>query len=192
MSLYQVFSDLYALYILSQSAHWRAKGEMYYGDHLLFQRIYEGISAEIDLVAEKMLGTGESDNLLSPKSIIIGTSKSLTMMTEGSDASALMVAESKFLSNLATVISSGGLSEGVQNMLQGIADKHEEHVYLLSRRLGAEQLQGLSSVSVTAVPVATEAKKKKKKGWFIGGPISTGPGNPGFDSSSGGGDGGSV
>jgi DNA-binding ferritin-like protein len=187
MTLHNVFSDLYALYVLSQSAHWCAKGEMYYGDHLLFQRMYETIATEIDLVAEKMLGTGEKDNLLTPKSIIIGAAKSITMMTNGSDASALMIAETKFLTNLVSVLSDASLSEGVKNMLQGIADKHEEHVYLLSRRLGAEQLQGFS-----AVVVSTEAKKKKKKkGWFVGGPISTGPDNPGFNSSAGdGGEGG--
>ena len=38
------------------TTHWQAKGENYYGNHLLFQRIYEGMQGEIDTLAEKIVG----------------------------------------------------------------------------------------------------------------------------------------
>ena len=38
-----------------QSTHWQVFGESFYGDHLMFQRLYESLDDEIDTVAEKMV-----------------------------------------------------------------------------------------------------------------------------------------
>jgi DNA-binding ferritin-like protein len=38
------------------TSHWQVKGPNFYGNHLLFQRIYEGIQAEVDTLAEKIVG----------------------------------------------------------------------------------------------------------------------------------------
>jgi DNA-binding ferritin-like protein len=38
------------------TTHWQAKGPNAYGNHLLFSRLYEGIQAEIDTLAEKIVG----------------------------------------------------------------------------------------------------------------------------------------
>ena len=48
LSLASLGTMLHALLLLHQSAHWQVRGPTYYGDHLLFQRIYEGIAKEID------------------------------------------------------------------------------------------------------------------------------------------------
>jgi len=55
-ALTAVLVDLLATYRLMQSLHWQASGASYYGDHLLYQRIYEGISKEIDSVGERLVG----------------------------------------------------------------------------------------------------------------------------------------
>lgn len=39
-----------------QQSHWQARGEPAYGDHLLFQRLYESVEGHIDTLAEKMVG----------------------------------------------------------------------------------------------------------------------------------------
>jgi hypothetical protein len=39
-----------------QTAHWQAGGDAAYGNHLLFQRLYEGLGPQIDELAEKMVG----------------------------------------------------------------------------------------------------------------------------------------
>jgi hypothetical protein len=42
--------------MMYQTAHWQTRGPEAYGNHLLFQRLYEGILEEIDGIAEKIVG----------------------------------------------------------------------------------------------------------------------------------------
>src|SRR3972149_1813903 len=37
----ELLAHLYALYVAYQSAHWCAMSDSYYGDHLLYKRLYE-------------------------------------------------------------------------------------------------------------------------------------------------------
>lgn len=48
-------STLKAIYIIHQQNHWLAKGNSFYGDHLLFQRIYESAQEDVDGAAEKLI-----------------------------------------------------------------------------------------------------------------------------------------
>jgi hypothetical protein len=48
---------LRAQYWNYQQSHWQTFGDTYYANHLLFQRLYEGVAAQIDTLAEKMVGT---------------------------------------------------------------------------------------------------------------------------------------
>jgi DNA-binding ferritin-like protein len=253
-----LLADLQALYAAHQSAHWRSSGDSFYGDHQMYQRMYEDIREEIDDVVEKMLGTTGDDALVEPTRMLVAATTAMkTLVHAGDAASSLLIAEKTFLKQLCSIIeamdSIGKLTDGTDNLLQGIADKHEEHVYLLSRRVGIETLkvcvgEALEKDSdvfkqTTAGPKLTfakaggksekeremmlasrldkpsdldksmdiysdiekmkkhiakkhasraqqqEGKKRKKKRavktWDIGGPISTGPDNPGFNSSAG-------
>jgi DNA-binding ferritin-like protein len=47
---------LRAQYWMYQQAHWESKGPPYYGNHLLFQRLYESVVDQVDTLAEKMVG----------------------------------------------------------------------------------------------------------------------------------------
>jgi hypothetical protein len=46
-----------------QTHHWVAKGDQFYGDHLLFSRLYDGVTGEIDSVAEKAVGLSGPQNV---------------------------------------------------------------------------------------------------------------------------------
>jgi DNA-binding ferritin-like protein len=48
---------LRAQYWSYQHSHWTVRGDAYYGNHLLFQRLYESVQTQIDGLAEKMVGT---------------------------------------------------------------------------------------------------------------------------------------
>jgi len=50
-----------------QQSHWQAQGAPAYGDHLLFQRLYESVQDHVDTLAEKMVGLygNEAVNTLS-------------------------------------------------------------------------------------------------------------------------------
>ena len=133
-----IISDLQALAIAQQSAHWRSLGTSFYGDHLMYQRMYDATIKEIDRAAEKMLGMTGDETLLDPHRLSSSACMSLKTLlpAPGDVVGALLIAEKKFLSRVYVACAAAQHigTAGVDNMLQGIADQHEEHVYLLSRR----------------------------------------------------------
>ena len=140
-----VLSHLKYLYELHQYHHWTAMGDPFYGDHLLFQRLYDGVSKEIDMIAEKAIGLGCTTNVdlhlvHSQVLKLISGTDSGTMIPQSSDlARKSLMAETNFLKVIEHIISHlqecGLLTSGLSNMLEGIADSHEGHVYLLKQRV---------------------------------------------------------
>lgn len=204
-----LLANLQALYAAHQSAHWRSKGDNFYGDHLMYQRMYEAIQGEIDSVAERLIATTNDETIIDPAKMLAASTAALkTIVVAGDIASSMLIAEKTFLKHLCSIIEAmdqvGALSVGTENLLQGIADKHEEHIYLLTRRSNIEVIAVcvkealnhaptiLTDISILKTKIneskkKSKMKKKQKKNdaWYIGGPISTGPGNSGFGSSSG-------
>lgn len=141
---------LKALTIIHQSHHWLTYGESYYADHLLFERLYDETVAEVDQVAEKAVGTGCPLDKMHPgmQSCVVahivkkycgdgetsGEGENPTAYLESS-----LLAEGQFLACVKQVVevmkANGELTRGVDNMLAGIEDKHESHIYLLKQRL---------------------------------------------------------
>ena len=140
-----VLSHLKYLYELHQNHHWTAMGDPFYGDHLLFQRLYDGVTKEVDMIAEKAIGLGCTANVdlhlvHSQVLKLISGAETATMIPQSSDlAKKSMMAEMNFLKVIEHVISHlkecGLLTSGLSNMLEGIADAHEGHVYLLKQRV---------------------------------------------------------
>lgn len=141
---------LRALADIHQSHHWLTYGDTYYADHLLFQRLYEETSEEIDGVAEKAVGTGSPLDKMHPglqASVIAYIVKkycgdgvvSGEVENPKSYLEVSLLAETQFvecMSEVARVMKEKGeLSRGVDNMMAGIEDKHESHLYLLRQRL---------------------------------------------------------
>lgn len=135
---------LRAAAMLHQSHHWQISGVSFYGDHLLFERIYGDSQGFIDQVAEKAVSLG-GINLVCPKTqaAIVGYLVEL-WCTESLDVSAAkMVQTSLEVENCVIAClreakknleARDGLTEGTDNLIQGIIDKHEEFVYLLQQR----------------------------------------------------------
>lgn len=59
--LMEVLSLLKAQYQNYFTSHWQTKGENYYGNHLLFQRLYESMQGEIDSLGEKLVAFFDGD-----------------------------------------------------------------------------------------------------------------------------------
>jgi len=144
-SLSVLLVHLKYLSALHQNHHWTCMGDPYYGDHLLFQRLYDGVTKEIDTVAEKAIGlgcTGNVDLQLVNSQVLklICGQGSASMIPQTSDlAKKSLMAEMNFIKVIDHVISSleecGLLTSGLSNMLEGIADVHEGHIYLLKQRI---------------------------------------------------------
>ena len=127
-----------------QNHHWTAKGDPFYGDHLLFERLYSGTLEEIDSIAEKAIGMGTTVNVdLSLQTaqlhrLVQGYGMTQTIPQSTELAKRSLLAEMNFLMVASCLVSSmkeqGTLSRGIDNLIAGIEDKHEGHVYLLKQR----------------------------------------------------------
>lgn len=54
--LCDVLACLRASYLSYQTSHWQVVGQSFYGNHLLFQRLYESVQKQVDELAEKLVG----------------------------------------------------------------------------------------------------------------------------------------
>lgn len=136
-NIIKLLAYLRTLSLYYKTAHWQARGSIFYGDHLLFDRLYKAVDDEIDAVAEIGIKLTNVD--------VVSLSEHLTkvqemvekMPTENSSnieyvkhASTL---EIQFLDFLEEIGDSG--SVGFKNLIGGIAENHERNSYLLKQRL---------------------------------------------------------
>lgn len=49
--------------VVFQHSHWKCSGSNFYGNHLLFQRLYGDAASLVDLIAEKLIGVMGNDSL---------------------------------------------------------------------------------------------------------------------------------
>lgn len=141
-----VLKGLNSLY---QVYHWRACGSEFYSDHLLFQRLYEGIQEELDTFGERTLGQSQDASSVNPVTLCkvecefvkfcIEYSKSLNSnVGEDSSIATLIQAENLFIEilefSLESLEAKQVLSVGTANLIEDTLDKHETNLYLLTQR----------------------------------------------------------
>jgi DNA-binding ferritin-like protein len=143
-----LLANLRSLSILHHQHHWVTSGPSSYEDHLLMQRLYEGIDDEVDTVGERCVGLGGNETVdltLQFKTmwafIKENMSSGMTMPSMGNDLiQKSLNAEFMFLTlaNMTKEIltANGLLTSGLDNMIAGLQDAHETNVYLLKQRLG--------------------------------------------------------
>ena len=112
-----------------QTHHWTAKGDPFYGDHLLYQRLYDAVVVDIDALAEKAVGLGSSDNVNLPlqaaqlAQLCNDYGTTMTLPVASGLAQRSLVAEVGFLRCAAHCADSlnenGQLTRGLDNFLQG-------------------------------------------------------------------------
>lgn len=153
--LSMVLTFMRALAHVHQSHHWQTRGQTFYADHLLFERLYSESLEFIDQVAERAVGIygpEAVDPFLQATGVqivvayVCGHTKGDAMQTSlEANTPELMVERSlrgevKFLKVLEASIKAlgefGKLSPGTSNLLEGVSDKHEAFVYLLRQRSG--------------------------------------------------------
>ena len=132
-----------ALQMLLHSHHWQTKGENFYGDHLLYQRLYQDVQAEIDLIGEKLIGVSQEIGLTNYFKRVKAMEMFLKAVTHSDHSYAVVSYEAELAyvrlgADLMDHLDQAGLlTRGLEQMLGNIMDKHEEHIYLLDQRVHA-------------------------------------------------------
>lgn len=190
--------------LVHQSHHWQTRGETYFGDHLLFERLYGEVNGQIDGLAERMVGSGHH---ILAHPILLAKHCSMVVQTFYRDAGANPSADVYPVLSLRSVLRTmvalklvytrldegGQLSHGTDNLLQGMADKHEELVYLLKQRTNTKTATATqertveSKVSLPVVEIdgvrckwqqaqkqtgrsAIGSAPQRLRGWWLNGP----------------------
>lgn len=122
--------------ILFQHAHWKCKGDYFYSNHLLFQRLYTDTNELIDLTAEKIIGIYGNDNLYDSKQLSIMSDmfskfENSNMIDNCIEATNAFLTLSQELYN--ELKESKEITLGVDDMIMASASKAEEFIYLLKQ-----------------------------------------------------------
>jgi hypothetical protein len=145
-ALSALLAHLRFVYFVHQFYHWTAGGTAFYGDHLMFQRMYEKTLEEIDDLAERAIGLGSNDNvdLLMQFQTIVplikGFGQSVTHGRDSNAAKRALELECELLMMIDKTIEhlemDGLMTVGLDDLLPNIKANHEGHVYLLKQRCG--------------------------------------------------------
>lgn len=156
-----LLSYLRAINFAHQTHHWQTRGSSFFGDHLLFERIYNETLEMIDSLGERTVGAG-SPVLVNP--VIQSTHQLLILKElyngvpiETSPEQCVLISLKGVLRFLVLIQLVYGLleqknllSHGTDNLLQGFADKHEEFLYLLKQRTGSDVLASNTGTKTAA------------------------------------------
>jgi DNA-binding ferritin-like protein len=129
----------------TQAAHWISKGDSAYGDHLLYERLYNENVEEIDKYAEKFIPmAGES--IVDPAEILSISAEKMPKVAKFSAgmsgeelAEGVLRCEKYVLAELEKLHEglkeSGNMTLGLDDLLPEMHNLHEGHVYLVGQRL---------------------------------------------------------
>ncbi len=150
-----LLSTLYGLTWQYWAAHWGSKGGNFYGDHLLFERLYGETLGGIDSLAERLVaeyGAGivsPADVLAAAANYASAAGPKLTADPVGYFKEAEKNVCLLIRNLIDTLAGEGRETHGFTNLLEDLAQKHESAGYLLGRRA-----------------VLASAREQLEKSWF--------------------------
>lgn len=140
-----------SIYLVHQNHHWITKGNDFYGNHLLFERIYKTAADDADLAAEKFIGLFGDEVLdLHMQAQMIG--KIMESFSSGDPVASSLKIEKKFLDFTEKfyriVKEEGKMSLGLDDMIMAIASNREAAVYLLKQASGGQDVMGAKDMKM--------------------------------------------
>lgn len=135
--LLDLWACLRAAHHLFWTLHWQSKGSQFYGDHLLFERLYTARLEEIDGLAEVIAGHYGAGQL-DPVKAWAAASAKINAATKLPNPIGItqMVLKSAETANKAIDGADCPYPGGLQNFIQGISTAHIGDLYLLKQRFG--------------------------------------------------------
>ena len=144
-----MISLLRSVALVQQNNHWRVKGTQFYGDHLLYDRLYKSAAENSDLLAERCIGLfgNEVLNLRLQAQLI---EKFLSSCTSDDPLENSIKIEEDFLKANKVFVKAlekeGKMTLGLEDLLPELSSHREESLYLLKQRKDAnDAADGLSS-----------------------------------------------
>ncbi len=131
-------ATLKAIALIHQHSHWLAKGNDFYGDHLLFERLYDATLENLDGAAEKMIGVF-GDECMDFKLQTELLNKLLMKYSDLSEdvLNCSLSIEKDFLNFSKAAYecfeNEGKMTLGLDDFIMATASEHEEAIYLLTR-----------------------------------------------------------
>jgi len=127
-----------SLYILLQQAHWQNEGESFYGNHLLFERLYKAAEGDLDTAAEKAVGLYNAETI--DMSSIMPMVQKICDKYSCKDGNYIKTCLNayqdfiKFAKNAYDSLKeSGDLTLGLDDMIMSQASNAETAIYLLKQ-----------------------------------------------------------
>jgi DNA-binding ferritin-like protein len=154
--LAHLLAYLRAMYLSYQTSHWQTKGPAYYGNHLLFQRLYESVQGEIDALAEKIVGyVGPAGVNLDGQvglvnDIASGLAATVDHHVRGLESEVAFQRHVKAAYD--AIKAAGVMTLGLDDFLMATASAHETNQYLLQQVLNTG---GAARVARTSKKVPT-------------------------------------
>lgn len=154
--LNEILACLRAQYLSYQTSHWQVAGSHFYQEHLLFERLYQSVQDEVDVLAEKISG------LIGSKYVSLQHQVPMMLGFLGSWANFPdhirrgLLSESVLQDLLKThydsLTDSGLMTLGLDDYLMATANSHEGNIYLLQQILNprAEHIKQGSQQDVDA------------------------------------------
>jgi hypothetical protein len=133
-------ASLRGIALIHRSCHWTTKGQAFYGDHLLFERLYNSALENLDLAAEKLIGLfGDKALDYDLQGDLLHGVLAKFGSFDGSPHRMSLAVEKRFLKfsqEAYDAFEEGGhLTLGLADAISAIANKREEAIYLLERSL---------------------------------------------------------
>jgi DNA-binding ferritin-like protein len=133
-------ATLKVMALVHQHSHWTTRGTNFYGDHLLFERLYDSALENLDSAAEKFMGLFGDECLgYDMQADLIHKILLKYKNLEGSPAEMSLAIEKDFLKlssqSYKIFEQENKLSLGLDDMIMAIASQREESVYLLQQVL---------------------------------------------------------
>ena len=151
------------------AAHHVTKGTGFGGDHVnIYGEIYTQLDEDLDMIVEKGIGLTGDETLADPVSSLSLAATMLAQYPMAANQSAEMIAAAAFeisksyiafLEGIYAQFNACGMSLGLDDLLQGLANQYETYVYLLQQRSRGTGMQMTENqLRRTIRRVITEAK----------------------------------
>lgn len=162
-----VLAHLRAMHWNYWTSHWQARGASSYGDHQLYERLYEGTVPEIDTLAEKLVGYFGVEAVDVGKVAVQSAYLLKTWEEREADLHARALhTENEFQAICkdahAAIKVLGSMTLGLDDFLMSLASAHETNQYLIQQRLSTVKLarRVLMAAKKKKVPDVEEARLK--------------------------------